>query len=121
MKNGRLDVTDYHGRLVTSQQWEDSPRISVNVPGNTIYPLVLTAYPAMNEGDQSQALKLVLQSPSADLQIISPDTTAIARRAQELCGYTPENLTTAAMDSTAPPDDRGGPFGESTRRYGGWH
>lgn len=118
IKQGALTVVDHNGQTVASADWTD--KFSVTIPAGTTFPVVLVAQPAANSITQ-QVLRLVLVNPRTTAHVISPLSTAIAAKAQDLGGYSPENLTAASMSSMTPHIDNGGPHGESTGRYGGWH
>jgi hypothetical protein len=102
VKTGRLEVADYKGSPVASTRWDNSPKFSVEIPAGTSYPLVLSAYPETGEAGK-EPLKLAITKPGPDYQINSA-TTRIAKKAQEMGCYTPENITQAAVDTAVPPD-----------------
>jgi hypothetical protein len=55
---------------------------------------------------------------------IDPSTTAIAKAAKAMGGYTRANLVRAAEDTTHTPDANkttAGWRGDPTTQYGGWH
>jgi hypothetical protein len=101
LKQGKLTVEDFKGQAVTSAEWNDSPKFTVDVPAGTLYPIVLTAHGQDSSGAH-QMLKLVVTSPTTFDQLITPSTTAIAQKAQEMGGYTPDNVTAAAMEDVKP-------------------
>jgi hypothetical protein len=103
VKKGRIDVADAGGNKILSGQWENAPRFTLTVPAGANYPLELTAHPDDPEVASKAPLILVITRPGTDQQITSA-STHIAHKAKQMGGYSPENLTSAAMSSAVPPD-----------------
>ncbi len=123
IKNGRVEVTDKNGVVVTSYLLNENARYKVDIPATAVYPIVLTAYPesATSEDDQ---LRVVVVNPAPKYFDITTLTTAIAEKALSMGGYTSKNLMQAALTGVAVPDkDRtmGGFSGDPTKQFGGWH
>ncbi len=118
VKSGKIIAKDANGKTVVSSNWKDDTHYSIKVPTGTEYPIELAAVGA------KQKLTVAIISPSTNKHDISPISTKIATKAKSLGGYTPQNLTQAALTTTAIPDsDRtvGGFKGDPTKQFGGWH
>ncbi|MGR9072853.1 MAG: hypothetical protein ACU833_07300, partial [Gammaproteobacteria bacterium] len=87
------------------------------------YPVELKAY-AGGDRKSENALVSVIIDPNVKTYDINPGTTAIAKKAKSLGGYTPANMMYAAMSGIAAPDANkttAGFRGDPTKQYGGWH
>ncbi len=123
IKNGRVEVTDKNGAVVTSYLLNDNARYKVDIPASAVYPIVLTAYPEQAKSEDEQ-LRVVVVNPAPKYFDITTLTTAIAEKALTMGGYTSKNLMQAALTGVAVPDkDRtmGGFSGDPTKQFGGWH
>jgi hypothetical protein len=115
---GQLDATDFNGRAVASAEWS-AGNYQITIPAATTYPIMVTAHP-QNEG--TTILRRVIVKPETDKIMITERTTAIADKAAQMGGYTPDNVMAATLDTSGPINPiGGGPSGESTQHYGGWH
>jgi hypothetical protein len=121
LAEGHLDVTDFKGQRITQLEWNNGTPFTLNLPAGTVFPILLTAHPK-GGATQPSVMKLVLVRPETDKISISERSTAIADKAAQLGGLTPDNVMAATLDSSGPSNPMGGgPHGESTQHYGGWH
>jgi len=119
IKTGTLEVTDENGRVIT-QAAVDNGRYSVEIPANTVLPILLTV------SSESSAEKLVVAVVHNTITKyeINPLTTTIAKAAKTMGGYTHANMTRAAEATVHTPDANkttSGWRGDPTKQYGGWH
>ncbi len=117
---GEIKVADSSGRVVAKAQLENSKHYKVEVPAGTDLPIVLSIRPK----GASEPLIAVGVSKMVSVYDISPFSTAIAKRAKELGGYTYNNMVLAADSTVNAPDANKtstGFRGDPTKQYGGWH
>jgi len=119
IKAGTMEVTDENGRLITRSAVENG-HYSVEIPASTVLPILLTV------SSESSADKLVVAviHDAITKYEINPTTTAIAKAAKAMGGYTHANMTRAAADTVHAPDANKtttGWRGDPTTQYGGWH
>ena len=123
VKSGRIKVTDASGSIVASTELQDSKHYSVEIPAGITLPVMLTYYPAAGQ-DQSETMTTAVIYPTMKKFDITPLTTAIAKKAKALGGYTSTNMVLAAKSSVSVPKSNqtvGGFSGDPTKQYGGWH
>ena len=121
IKSGTIKVTDNKEELVASTALKNNGHYSVEIPANTVLPIVLTFYP--EEADGKKLFTAVVH-PSITKYDINPLTTSIAKKAQAMGGYTHANLVRAAEGTATVPDANkttAGFRGDPTKQYGGWH
>jgi hypothetical protein len=114
-----VEVTDETGRLITHVDVVDS-HFSVEIPANTVLPILLT----FSSESSTDKLVAVVIDDMMTLYFINPSTTAIAKAAKEMGGYTRANMTLAAENTVHTPDANKtttGWRGDPTTQYGGWH
>lgn len=119
VKNGRVEVTDESGRLIAHTA-VDNGHYSVDVPADTVLPILLTF---SSESGAEKLIAAVVHDSITQYEI-NPSTTAIAKAAKAMGGYTHANLTRAAADTIHTPDANKtttGWRGDPTTQYGGWH
>jgi hypothetical protein len=119
IKTGRVEVTDETGRLITHVDVVDS-HFSVEIPANTVLPILLT----FSSESSTDKLVAVVIDDMMTLYFINPSTTAIAKAAKEMGGFTRANMTLAAENTVHTPDANKtttGWRGDPTTQYGGWH
>ncbi|MDP1663823.1 MAG: hypothetical protein Q8L79_01760 [Methylobacter sp.] len=119
IKTGTVEVSDESGRLIT-RATVDSGHYSVEVPANTILPILLTF---ASESGTEKLVTAVIHDTITKYEI-NPSTTSIARAAKAMGGYTHANMTRAAADTIHTPDANKtttGWRGDPTTQYGGWH
>jgi hypothetical protein len=127
IKIGVIKVTDSNGRLVADTLLQDSNHYQIDIPANTELPIILTFYPNPNPNPNSadtDQLVAAVVDPTITKYDINPLTTAIAKKAASLGGYTRANMVTAAQNTVAVPDANKtstGFRGDPTTQYGGWH
>lgn len=119
VENGTVNVTNVDGKIIASSTLQHSKNYSVEVPANTPLPILLSFSP-----EQGEKIIAVVIHPSVTKYDISPLTTAIAKTAISLGGYTDANMRQAAENTVATPDrdkTTAGFRGDPTQHYGGWH
>ena len=121
--SGEITATNEKGVVFASTKLKNSDRYSIEIPAGTPLPILLTMTPETKQSD-SQTLRVAIIDPTLKKYDINLLTTAIAKKASAMGGYTYINLRQAAMDSSSAPDANkttGGFRGDPTRQYGGWH
>ena len=121
--SGKISVTNEKGSVIASTLLKNSDRYSIEIPAGTPLPILLTVNPESKQSD-NQALQVAVIDPTLKKYDINLLTTAIAKKARAMGGYTYINMRQAAMSSTSTPDANkttGGFRGDPTRQYGGWH
>ncbi|MGZ4970652.1 MAG: hypothetical protein ACXV8O_18050 [Methylobacter sp.] len=119
VKTGTVEVSDENGRLIRQAAVDDG-RYSVEVPADTVLPILLT----FSSGSGTEKLVAAVIHDTITKYDINPSTTAITKAAKAMGGYTHANLTRAAADSVHTPDANKtttGWRGDPTTQYGGWH
>jgi hypothetical protein len=119
IKSGRVEVSDESGVFITDAA-VDNGHYKIEIPANTVLPILLTF------SSESGAEKLVVAviHDSITRYDINPSTTAIAKAAKAMGGYTHANMIRAAEDAAHVPDANKtttGWRGDPTTQYGGWH
>jgi hypothetical protein len=120
IKSGTVKVSDEKGMVIAETALQGSEHYRVQVPAGTLLPIVLTFYP-VSGGD---SLITAVIHPGVTKYDITPLSTAIAKKAKALGGYTHGNLLVAAEGMGTVPDDNkmtAGFRGDPTKQYGGWH
>ena len=123
VKAGTIKVTDSQGRVVAETALQNSEHYRVEIPANTVLPIVLTYYPEANRPGGEEFVTAVVH-PNLTQYDINPLSTAIAKKAKAMGGYTHSNLVVAAEGMGTVPDDNkttAGFRGDPTKQYGGWH
>lgn len=119
IKTGTVEVSDENGRLIT-QAAVDKGHYRVEVPANTVLPILLTF---SSESGTEKLVTAVIHNTITKYEI-NPATTAIAKAAKAMGGYTHANMIRAADSSVHAPDTNKtttGWRGDPTTQYGGWH
>lgn len=119
IKTGTLEVTDQNDQKLTQVMVENG-RFKVDVPAGTTLPLLLN----FTSDSHPEKLQAVVLYDSITTYYIDPSTTAIAKAARAMGGYTHANLVRAAEETTHTPDANkttSGWRGDPTTQYGGWH
>jgi len=119
IKTATLEVADESGRLITQSAVENG-HYSVEIPANTVLPILLTV---SSESSADKLVTAVIHDTITKYEI-NPSTTAIAKAAKAMGGYTHANMTRAAADTVHTPDANKtttGWRGDPTTQYGGWH
>ncbi len=123
ISSAKIEVADDKGNTIATTQLQGSARYSVTIPAGTVLPIVISAYPEPEDG-KIQKLIVAVIDPGLKRNDINELTTIIAEKAKAMGGYSYENMSQAAMTSTAIPDANkttGGFRGDPTSQYGGWH
>lgn len=119
VKTGAVVVADESDRLI-AQATVDNGHYSVEVPAGTFLPILLT----FSSEPGAEKLVTAVIHDSITKYDINPSTTAIAKAARAMGGYTHANMTRAASDIVHVPDANKtttGWRGDPTKQYGGWH
>lgn len=123
IKTGVIKVTDSKQQIVASTTIQNTGQYRVEIPANTALPIVLTFYPDAENKSEKQMFTAVVHA-SITKYDINPLSTAIAKTAKSMGGYTHANMVRAAEDSGSVPDSNKttqGFRGDPTKQYGGWH
>jgi len=123
IKKGIIKVTDNKEQLVASTTLQNSSHYSVEIPANTVLPIVLTFYPD-DDAVNTEKLITAVVHPTITQYDINPLTTAIAKKSQSMGGYNHANMVRAAEGTVTIPDANKtteGFRGDPTTQYGGWH
>ena len=118
---GQIKVTDEKGKAIATTELQKDNHYTVEIPAETTLPIILTFYPKNANQDQ---LISVGVDPYIKTYDITPRTTAIAKYAKSLGGYTHSNIVQAANSGVnAPGRNRTSSTfrGDPTKQYGGWH
>lgn len=119
IKTGMVEVTDENGRLINHVAVENG-HYRVEIPANTILPILLT----FSSESSTEKLVTAVINDSITNYYINPSTTAIAKAAKTMGGYTHANMVRAAENTVHTPDANKtttGWRGDPTTQYGGWH
>lgn len=95
----KLTAKDATGAIVATAQIKGSSDYELDLPANTVYPVVITAvYPRSTKLAESGHGKLrAVAMEGGHLRIdLSPTTTRIVKSALRMGGLTPENVQSAA-------------------------
>ncbi len=114
IKSGNVDAVDDSKNLIVSTTVQENGRYQLEIPAQTKLPIVL------HSGD----FKSVIVDTDLTSYDINALTTAIAKKANVLGGYTRQNMVVAASNSVNTPDANktsSGFRGDPTSQYGGWH
>jgi hypothetical protein len=119
VKEGKVEVSEENGRIITHVA-VDNGHYSVVIPAGTVLPILLT----FSSASGGEKLVTAVIHDTITKYEINPLTTAIAKSAKAMGGYTHANMTRAAADTVSTPDANkttGGWKGDPTTQYGGWH
>ena len=122
LKSGRIAAVSVHGALLAETELANTAHYQLLIPAGTELPILLS-YTATAAAADNKLLCVIVQ-PAITKYDINPLTTAIAKQAKALGGYTLRNLTQAAEDLVNVPDANKtstGFRGDPTSQYGGWH
>lgn len=123
IKAGTVTALDSSGQVIARTQLGNSDHYRIEIPASTILPIVLSFHPEGQSQDTQEFIAAVVH-PNLTKYDINPLSTAIAKKAQELGGYTHANLVRAAESMGTVPDANKmteGFRGDPTKQYGGWH
>ena len=119
IKSGRVEATNEDGRLITHAA-VDNGHYRIEIPVNTALPILLTF---SSESGAEKLIAVVIHDSITKYEI-NPSTTAIAKAAKAMGGYTHANMIRAAAETVHTPDTNKtttGWRGDPTTQYGGWH
>lgn len=119
IKSGTVEAADESGRIITHGA-VDNGRYSMEIPANTVLPILLT----FSSESSTEKLVAAVVHESITRYEINPSSTAIAKAAKAMGGYTHANMIRAAEETTHVPDANKtttGWRGDPTTQYGGWH
>jgi hypothetical protein len=119
IKVGIVKATDENDHYI-AQGAVDNSHYSVEIPANTILPILLKF---SSESSTDKYVAAVVHDTITKYEI-NPLTTAIAAAAKAMGGYTHANMIRAAEAGVHVPDANKtvtGWRGDPTTQYGGWH
>lgn len=122
VKAGTVTLSTEAGKALASVELQDSQRYEIQAPAGTRLPVLLTYAPPA--GKSGGTMTSVAIYPEVSKYDINPTTTAIAKSAKAMGGYTHNNLVRAAENTAHVPDANkttAGFRGDPTTQYGGWH
>lgn len=122
VKIGSISLSSEAGQELARVELHDSPRYEIEAPAGTPLPVILTYHPP--GGKSGDAMISVVIHPDTSKYDINPTTTAIAKSAKAMGGYTHSNMVRAAENTAHVPDSNkttAGFRGDPTTQYGGWH
>ncbi|MDD4916093.1 MAG: hypothetical protein PHW13_13790 [Methylococcales bacterium] len=123
VKHGKIEARTASGDLLAETTLENSARYLLTIPAGTVLPVILNYIPDGRAAD-GEKMQTVAVQPGISRYDINPLTTAIARQAKALGGYSLRNMVQAAEDGVHVPDANKtstGFRGDPTTQYGGWH
>lgn len=123
VSSGTIKAATPNGKLIASTELANSNHYQIEIPAGTELPIVLTFYPDASEKNKETLVSAAIH-PNLTQYDLNPFTTAIAKKAQALGGYTHTNMTSAAESTVHVPDENktsSGWRGDPTKQYGGWH
>lgn len=123
LTSGSIKVTDSENNLLVSEDLQGDNRFQLEIPAGTVAPVIMTYFPKPDSLESEQMISVVIE-PTVTRYDISPLTTAIAKSAKAMGGYTRSNMVMAAENRVNVPDANKtstGFRGDPTKQYGGWH
>ncbi|NOT11186.1 MAG: hypothetical protein HOP23_05040 [Methylococcaceae bacterium] len=123
VKSGNIRVTNDANQMIASTAIHDRGQYNIAIPAYTHLPIVLTYSPDFRNAAAEKLITAIVY-PNITKYDINPRTTAIAKNAQAMGGYTPGNMIIAAEGAASVPDTNkttAGFRGDTTKQYGGWH
>lgn len=123
IESGTVKVTGDTGTVISSTKLQNNKHYSVTIPAGTSLPILLKFYSEPGQAE-SEIMFTAVIFPTMTQFDITPLTTAIAKKAKAMGGYTHTNMITAAKNSVSMPKSNqttGGFSGDPTKQYGGWH
>jgi hypothetical protein len=119
IKTGQVIAIDTEQHAIISTQIQDNGHYQLEIPADTVLPIVLSA----NQANAEPLIVAIIDATISKYDI-NPRTTAIANKAKAMGGYTRSNLVIAAEGMVSVPDANKtttGFRGDPTTQYGGWH
>ncbi|BBL70569.1 hypothetical protein [Methylogaea oryzae] len=122
VKEAQVELQDSHGQVLGKTALHGGSRYSLPAPKSGAYPVVIVATTAGGE-----TLKAVLTKAVVTDQDLTPMSTLLVEAAQQLGGFTDENIAKAARAAIGQRQVQGGSRsssgfkGDLTKQYGGWH
>ena len=118
---GTVIVKDSSGQTISSIELNGKSHYSVNITGNADYPIILS----LSYNDKE--LRAVVISDHTNRQDLSSMSTLVVESAENLGGFTHENMLIAAKNAINSSQTRSGKGtqagfkGDPTKQFGGWH
>lgn len=123
IRSGKIKVTNIKGGLIVSTTLQNDYHYTVTIPAGTELPIELHFYPkTVNEYNKKMIVAVIY--PNIKNYDINELSSAIAKKAKALGGYTHYHMMRAAESSVNVPDANkttSGFKGDPTKQYGGWH
>ncbi|MGD0958355.1 MAG: hypothetical protein ABSB19_00965 [Methylomonas sp.] len=123
IKAGKIEAKSIAGVTLAETRLDNSAQYQLEIPAGAQWPLLLHFSPVKTEDGVEKMVSAAIQ-PATRKYDINPNTTAIAKQAKLLGGYTLTNLARAAEERVHVPDANkttAGFRGDPTTQYGGWH
>lgn len=123
LKTGTVKLLSENGQVLASMELNNNQRYEIQVPPGTALPVILSYSPSPNAAKEDTLTSVIIH-PDASKYDINPTTTAIAKQAKAMGGYTHNNMVQAAENTANVPDANkttSGFRGDPTSQYGGWH
>lgn len=120
IKLGTVKAYDEKENVIAETALQGSDHYKIEIPAGTSLPIALTF--SRPQGVEKMIAAVV--HPNVTQYDITPLSTAIAKKAKALGGYTHGNLLVAAESMGTVPDENkttAGFRGDPTKQYGGWH
>ena len=121
--SGSVQALNNQGHLLNSATLHQDNHYQLNIDADTQLPIILKFISEQGSSDNEQLIAVVVD-PAVSHYDLTPLTTAIAKKAEALGGYTRANMVMAAENSVNVPDANKtstGFRGDPTTQYGGWH
>ncbi len=121
VSEGQVVIKDSNGRTLATVQLQGEKGYTATIPANTSYPIMLSV---SNEGKQ---LRAVVLNPETEKQDITIMSTLVVESAENLGGFTRENMARAATNAINQSRTKSGKGtvagfkGDPTKQFGGWH
>lgn len=119
IKTGKVKASDENGRVITRAD-VDNGHYRIEIPRDTVLPVILT----FTSNLVKEELVAVVTHDTITRHAINPTSTAIAKAAKAMGGYSSANMAFAAQRGVHVPDKNkttSGWRGDPTAQYGGWH
>lgn len=123
LKSGKIQAKAESGELLAETTLQNSARFQLSIPAGAALPLILSFSPDDAKAGGENMISVAVQ-PGISKYDINPLTTAIAKQAKAMGGYTLRNMLRAAEEVVHVPDANKtstGFRGDPTTQYGGWH
>ncbi len=121
LSEGQVVIRDSNGRTITTVQLQGQKGYTATIPADTSYPIMLSV------SDDGKELRAVVLNPETEKQDITIMSTLVVESAENLGGFTRENMARAATNAINQSRTKSGKGtvagfkGDPTKQFGGWH